>query len=72
VGSERRYPAKLPELEYPEGAHLRRVSHHGDVKLNGVQTVTANDGRYPEGRIGLQFNPNSGPIKFRKVRIREL
>jgi hypothetical protein len=37
VGSERRYPAKLPELEYPEGAHLRRVSHHGDVKLNGVQ-----------------------------------
>ena len=37
VGSERRYPAKLPELEYPEGAHLRRVSHHGDVKLDGVQ-----------------------------------
>jgi putative transposase len=37
VGSQRRYPAKLPELEYPEGAHLRRVSHHGDVKLGGVQ-----------------------------------
>jgi hypothetical protein len=37
AGSERRYPAKLPELEYPEGAHLRRVSHHGDVKLDGVQ-----------------------------------
>jgi transposase InsO family protein len=37
VGSERRYPAKLPELEYPEGAKLRRVSHHGDVKLDGVQ-----------------------------------
>jgi len=37
VGSERRYPAKLPELEYPEGAHLRRVSHHGDVKRKGVQ-----------------------------------
>jgi hypothetical protein len=37
VGSERRYPAKLPDLEYPEGAHLRRVSHHGDVKLDGVQ-----------------------------------
>jgi len=37
VGSQRRYPAKLPELEYPEGARLRRVSHHGDVKLDGVQ-----------------------------------
>ena len=37
VGSERRYPTKLPALEYPAGAHLRRVSHHGDVKLDGVQ-----------------------------------
>jgi transposase InsO family protein len=37
AGSERRYPAKLPELEYPAGARLRRVSHHGDVKLDGVQ-----------------------------------
>jgi putative transposase len=37
VGSERRYPSKLPDLEYPTGAHLRRVSHHGDVKLNGAQ-----------------------------------
>jgi putative transposase len=37
VGSERRYPAKLPELEYPEGAQLRRVSHQGSVKLAGVR-----------------------------------
>jgi putative transposase len=37
VGSERRYPAKLPELEYPEGAQLRRVSHQGSVKLDGVR-----------------------------------
>jgi putative transposase len=37
IGSERRYPSKMPELKYPEGAHLRRVSHHGDVKLNGMQ-----------------------------------
>jgi len=42
------------------------------VKLNGVQTASASDGRFPEGRIGLQFNPNSGPIKFRKVLVREL
>jgi len=40
------------------------------LKLNGVQTVVANDGRFPEGRIGLQYN--GGPIKFRKVRVREL
>ena len=31
-----RFPAKLPDLQYPEGAHLRRVSHHGDVKVGGV------------------------------------
>ena len=37
IGSERRYPSKMPELKYPEGAQLRRVSHHGDVKLNGMQ-----------------------------------
>ena len=36
VASERRFPAKLPDLQYPEGAHLRRVSHHGDVKVGGV------------------------------------
>jgi 3-keto-disaccharide hydrolase len=40
------------------------------VKLNGVVTVSARDGRFPEGRIGLQFN--SGPIKFRKLLIKEL
>ena len=40
------------------------------LKLNGVQTAVGNDARYPEGRIGLQFN--SGPIKFRKVLVRPL
>ena len=40
------------------------------VKLNGIVTVVANDGRYPQGRLGLQFN--GGPIKFRKLRVREL
>ncbi len=42
------------------------------LTLNGVHTVTANDARFPEGRIGLQFNPNTGPIKFRKLMVREL
>ena len=40
------------------------------VKMNGVVTVHAYDGRFPEGPIGLQFN--SGPIKFRKIVVREL
>ena len=40
------------------------------VKLNGVVTVSAQDGRFPEGRIGLQFN--AGPIKFRKLLVKEL
>jgi hypothetical protein len=40
------------------------------LKLNGVVTVTAHDGRFPEGRIGLQFN--GGPVKFRKLLVKEL
>jgi hypothetical protein len=40
------------------------------VRMNGVVTAHARDGRFPEGPIGLQFN--SGPIKFRKLAVREL
>lgn len=40
------------------------------VKLNGVVTVSAQDSRYPEGRIGIQYN--GGPIKVRKLLVREL
>ena len=40
------------------------------VKLNGVVTVSAQDSRYPEGRIGIQYN--GGPIKVRKLLLREL
>lgn len=40
------------------------------VKFNGVQTAMANDGRFPEGRIGLQFN--GGAIKFRKLMVKPL
>jgi hypothetical protein len=40
------------------------------VKLNGVVTVSAQDGRFPEGRIGIQFN--GGLIKFRKLLVKEL
>jgi len=40
------------------------------VKLNGVVTVAARDGRFPEGRLGIQWN--GGPIKVRKMVVREL
>ena len=40
------------------------------VKMNGVVTVHAQDGRFPEGRLGIQWN--GGPIKIRKLRVREL
>ena len=40
------------------------------VKLNGVVTVSAQDSKSAEGRIGLQFN--AGPIKFRKLLVKEL
>lgn len=40
------------------------------VKFNGVVTVSARDSKSPEGRIGIQWN--GGPIKVRKLRVREL
>jgi hypothetical protein len=40
------------------------------VKLNGVVTVSAQDGKFQEGRLGIQYN--GGPIKVRKLRLREL
>ena len=40
------------------------------VKLNGIVTVHAQDGRFPEGRLGIQYN--GGPIKVRKLSVKEL
>ena len=40
------------------------------VKMNGELTVITQDKRSPEGRIGLQMN--AGPIKVRKLLVREL
>lgn len=40
------------------------------VKLNGVVTSSTSSAKTHEGRIGLQFN--GGPIKFRKLLVREL
>jgi len=60
---------------YKAGGHWNTYEVHAKgpeitVKFNGVQTVTANDGRFPEGRIGLQFN--GGVIKFRKLLVKPL
>jgi hypothetical protein len=40
------------------------------VKLNGVVTVSARDDRFPSGPVGIQYN--GGPIKVRKLLIKEL
>ena len=48
---------------YAKGAEIT-------VKLNGVVTVSARDGRFPEGRLGIQYN--GGPIKVRKLLVKEL
>jgi len=38
VPSVRPYPARLPELQYPEGAHLRRISQQGSLKWKCERT----------------------------------
>jgi hypothetical protein len=40
------------------------------VMLNGVKTAEAEDGRLPEGPIGLQYA--GGVVKFRKFQVRPL
>ena len=40
------------------------------VKMNGVVTVSTQNAKPHEGRIGLQFN--AGPIKVRKLLVKEL
>jgi transposase InsO family protein len=77
-GSERRYPAKLPELEYPAGAHLRRVSHHGDVKLDGVQMFVSSLLAWEVvGLLELEQDPNwlevyYGPLLIGRMSLRTL
>lgn len=40
------------------------------VKLNGVATASTKAAKTHEGRIGIQFN--AGPIKVRKLQVRQL
>jgi len=39
--SQRLYPARLPDLEYPPGAHLRWVSQQGSVKWKSQRTFVS-------------------------------
>ena len=78
VGSERRYPAKLPELEYPQGADLRRVSHQGSVRLHGVRMfVSALLAYEVVGFLGLEQDPDwldvyYGPLLIGRMNTRKL
>jgi putative transposase len=78
VGSERRYPAKLPELEYPKGADLRRVSHQGSVRLHGVRMfVSALLAYEVVGFLELEQDPDwlevyYGPLLIGRMNIRKL
>jgi len=38
--------------------------------LNGIQTARGQDGKFPSGRISLQYG--GGIVKFRKVQIRPM
>jgi transposase InsO family protein len=38
VASAREYPRRLPELEYPAGVHLRRISQQGSLKWKTERT----------------------------------
>jgi 3-keto-disaccharide hydrolase len=40
------------------------------VKMNGIVTASIQNAKDHEGRIGLQFN--GGPIKFRKILVKDL
>lgn len=47
------------------------------VVLNGVQTVNVRDEKFAQGPIALQYalgenNIPGGPIKWRKVQVREI
>jgi transposase InsO family protein len=38
VGSDRLYPARVPEMVYPSGMQLRRISQQGSLKWRGERT----------------------------------
>ena len=56
---------------------IRALGDELTVKLNGVQTVSTRNGKFPSGPFALQYGAgvqgaNGGPIKWRKVQIKPL
>jgi hypothetical protein len=41
VASARRYPSRLPELEFPPGCHFRRISQQGSLKWKGERSFVS-------------------------------
>lgn len=75
--------AKVPvPLVYKAGGqwNVMEVTAQGSsitVKLNGVTTASAQDSKFPSGPFALQFGPGvnnvtGGPIKWRKVMIKQI
>jgi hypothetical protein len=64
--SPRAYPSRLPELEYPVGAHLRWVSQQGSVKWKSQRTFISEVlGRQAVGLIEIEedlFEVYYGPV----------
>jgi len=68
VASARVYPSRLPELEFPPGAYLRRISQQGSVKWKGgrafVSEVLARE------YVGLlEVEPDRLEVYYGKLRL---
>ncbi len=66
AASHRPYPSRLPELEYPAGAHLRWVSQQGSVKWKSRRTFISEVlGRQAVGLVEVEneiFELYYGPV----------
>lgn len=67
VRSPRAYPARLPEIEYPAGYHLRRVQKHGDINM-GRRIIFLSEVLAGE-TVGLQEQEGGWRIWFGPVAL---
>ncbi len=70
VPSPRRYPARLPEIEYPDGFEVRRVKEHGDVCLAGRRFYLSE--ALTGELVGLQENEHGWRIWFGPIELARL
>ena len=68
--SPRPYPARLPEIEYPDGFEVRRVQEHGDVYLGNGRIFLSNV--LVGERIGLQEDEQGWRIWFGPIELARL